>query len=291
MDISKYRILSRLFTRPIFTALASGHGAIGTLDFLVQHDVAKRSSTSRPVSDLLNLAFEKLSKNYRNEYVFKAALADKIIFGRHSPRTAAMQVELPIGRSIVDAAVFNGTSTAYEIKTELDSSKRLATQTRDYLTVFDKVFVVTTKLCAPRYDTLADPRVGILTLSERGNFSVYRDAISNKENVDPRSIFRSLRKSEFLKILAEEGRSINVPNALLHEKCEGLFKQMSPLRCHDAFLSAMRFRTTDSRSATFLNNLPTSLRSLGFATPFSEVQRKKVEISLSGLTNLQLLEN
>ncbi|MBA1734104.1 sce7726 family protein, partial [Escherichia coli] len=85
--------------------------------------------------DLFTSLYDFLRLNYRNEYVYKTALVNKIIFGKHSPKTSSSSIELPIKNSIVDVAVFNGTSTAYEIKTEYDSPKRLITQAPDYLDV------------------------------------------------------------------------------------------------------------------------------------------------------------
>jgi hypothetical protein len=291
MDISQLRLLARLFTRPAFSELASKSAPTKWLNYLVDHRVVQPSVSSVTLAEFLDEAFKKIARSYRNEYVFKTALANKIVFGRHSPRTAGMQIELPVGRSIVDAAIFNGTSTAYEIKTEFDTSRRLATQTQDYLKAFDKVFVVTTKECALRYDEITDSRVGILTLSGTGSFSLYRDASSNKTNVEPSVIFRCLRRKEFIEVLLEEGGEVDFPNGLLHEKCEEQFKRLSSLRCHEAFLQAMRNRTTEDRVANFVKTLPFSLRSLGLATPLSEPQRVRLVDALRMPVNLRLIKN
>jgi hypothetical protein len=291
MEISQLRLLSRLFTRPAFSELASKGASTKWLNYLVHHRVAQPSGNSVTLAEFLDEAFQRIARGYRNEYVFKAALANKIVFGRHSPRTAGMQIELPVNRSIVDAAIFNGTSTAYEIKTEFDTSRRLATQTRDYLKAFDKVFVVTTRECAQRYDAITDPRVGILALSGTGSFSLYRNASSNKENLDHSAIFRCLRKREFIEILLAEGGEVDYPNGLLHEKCEEQFRRLPSLRCHEVFLQAMRSRTTEERLASFLDTLPVSLRSLGLATPLSQPQRVRLAEALKMPVNLRLMKN
>jgi hypothetical protein len=71
--------------------------------------VENSPNTNLTLGQFFDVAFDKLFRSYRTEYVYKAAIANKLLFGKHSPRTAAMQVELPIGRSIVDIAIFNGT--------------------------------------------------------------------------------------------------------------------------------------------------------------------------------------
>ncbi|MFC0130959.1 sce7726 family protein [Massilia eurypsychrophila] len=136
---------------------------------MLKKDVLARAARERnqTLAEMFELAWESLSDSYRNEYVYKNELATRLIFKRHSPRTAGFQVELGVGRSIVDVAVANGTSTAYEIKTEFDSARRLASQTSDYLNVFDKVYVVTHPSHVARYEKELDSRVGLIVLASR----------------------------------------------------------------------------------------------------------------------------
>jgi hypothetical protein len=70
------------------------------------------------VGERLDADLDELNRQYRCEYVYKAAIASRIVFGRHSPSTASLAIELNVAGSIVDCAVFNGTSTVYEIKTQ-----------------------------------------------------------------------------------------------------------------------------------------------------------------------------
>ncbi|MDM6752243.1 sce7726 family protein, partial [Escherichia coli] len=102
--------------------------------------------------------------------------------------------ELPIKNSIVDVAVFNGTSTAYEIKTEYDSPKRLITQAPDYLDVFDKVYIVTHPEYASKYCDLNLPRVGVMVLNKKDQLSVIKEADSNIDYIKSDSLFSVLRK-------------------------------------------------------------------------------------------------
>lgn len=268
-------MLARVFTRPVFAGMARGGGARPAVDVLLKYvplSTSLRKQTT--LAALFDRCWEILVANYRNEYVYKNELATRIIFKRHSPRTASFQVELGVGSSIVDVAVANGTSTAYEIKTEFDSAKRLKTQTQDYLRVFDKVYVVTHPHHVERYERELDARVGLIVLSPQHALSPYRDAQPNIQNVDPRSVFRCLRRAEYLTTVKELfGESPELPNGLISAYCEKLFLTLPPEIAHQSFVKAMRARTTDKSTVDFISILPSSLRALGYATPLSGRQR------------------
>lgn len=226
--------------------------------------------------------WEALASHYRNEYVYKNELASRLIFKRHSPRTASFLVELAIGNSIVDVAVANETSTAYEIKTEFDSSKRLSSQTADYLKAFDRVYVVTHPNHVERFERELDERVGLIVLSPKKSLTPYREALSNIHNVEPRTIFRCLRRSEYLNVINMHfGIIPSLPNGIISRHCENLFLGLSPENAHEFFVQALRCRTTDKNTVDFVKVLPPSLRALGYATPLSRRQRDTLAQLLS----------
>jgi hypothetical protein len=269
----KYRLLARMFTRPVFSAIAATGEWERGLGFLIRQQVLRRGPR-QTVSDLFESAWKVLCSFYRNEYVYKAELANRVIFGRHSPRTTALHVELPVARSIVDIAMFNGTSTAYEVKTEFDSARRLQTQTADYLKVFDKVFVVAHTSTATAYAKLVDERVGVLALDVRGSFNVVKEAISNKHDVAVATVFRCLRRAEYVEIAeAVLQHPLQYPNGIVARKCEECFSKLHPGQAHQLFVDAMRRRQTDPQTVAFVSQLPQSLRALGYATPLSGRQR------------------
>jgi hypothetical protein len=271
--IEKLRLLARMFTRPVFASIATTGDWKRSLGFLASHQMLRPSRT-QSVSDLFEAAWEELRTSYRNEYVYKAELANRLIFGRHSPRTAGLHVELPVGRSIVDIAVFNGTSTAYEIKTEFDSARRLQTQTDDYLKVFDDVFVVAHPSVAPAYASIVAPSVGVLALSVGGSLSVVKQSTSNRNNIASATVFRCLRRAEYVQAVeAALHIKLDYPNGIIAKKCEEYFCKFAPEEAHSIFVDAMRRRQTDPQTSTFVSQLPRCLRALGYATPLSGRQR------------------
>lgn len=284
------RLLAKAFTRPVFAAMARTGDFRPSLEFLIRNRIATESQLKdATLSEWFEGAWNHLAKSYRNEYVYKNELATRLIFGRHSPRTAGFQVELAVGRSIVDVAVANGTTTAYEIKTEFDTARRLQSQTDNYLKAFDKVFVVTHPDYVARYERELDPRVGLIVLSQRSSLAPYRDAQSNAENVDPSVIFRCLRRSEYLNAIKELfGTRPELPNGLIASHCEKLFSKISSVDAHQILVKALRARTTDKSTVDFVAQLPSSLRALGYATPLSGRQRNTILELLSRPAGLSL---
>lgn len=279
--LDRSRLIARAFSRPVLEGMAR-RGTAG--------DVAGRLADlkvgqGRPlgtVGDMFDAGLEDMRASYRCEYVYKAAIADRIVFGRHSPKTSSLAVELGVDGSIVDAAVFNGTATAYEIKTEFDSPTRLTTQTASYLRAFDRVFVVTHPDSADRYESVVDARVGILALNRDNSMSLVRDAEGELSRVEPEVVFRMLRRPEYMEVVEKYfGPQPKLPNGLLDAHYRALFRQLTSLQAHVALVAAMRARTTDASSVVFLSSLPRSLRALGYATPLTGPQRKRVLTSLS----------
>lgn len=272
------RLLARAFTRPVFAAMAKTGQYRDPLNFLLKRRIAiVDKACTASLGQWFDDAWGHLSSTYRNEYVYKNELATRLVFGRHSPRTAGFQVELPVGRSIVDVAIANGTSTAYEIKTEFDTARRLQTQTNDYLKVFDKVYVVTHPAHVAKYEQELDPRVGLIILSSKLSLKPYREAESNLHNVDPKVVFRCLRREEYVgAVKGLFGEVPPLPNGHISRYCESLFSTLPPDAAHKVFVKAIRARTTDKSTVDFVAQLPSSLRALGYATPLSRKQRTTV---------------
>lgn len=280
--LDRSRLLARIFTRPVLEAAARRGSATEIVKRLTGLQIKTGESGERRVADLLDEALKELGREYRCEYVYKAAIASRIVFGKHSPRTASLAIELSVAGSIVDAAVFNGTSTAYEIKTEFDSPARLTTQTPAYLRAFDRVNLVTHPALAEKYAASLDPRVGIYVLSKDDSLSERRRAVSDVSRVEPSVVFRMLRRAEYIAAVTEHfGPQPAMPNGLVDAHYEGLFGQLSSEQAHRALVAAMRKRTTGAESVEYLKALPRSLRALGYATPLSTPQRRQLLSALS----------
>ena len=273
---ARLRLFARLFTRPTFASLAKSKDWRYPLAYLQQHGLLK-TDKPRPLSTLFDTAWEELKSSYRNEYVYKNEIANRIAFGRHRPHTASLHIELPVGRSIVDVAVFNGTSTAYEIKTEFDSARRLHSQTSDYLKAFSQVYVVTHPSLAEAYKQSVDDAVVILVLSRDASLQTIRHAKLDIERLDHSTMFRCLRRPEYESALSRCFKHVvGLPNGLIGRACGEAFAGLDRAQAHGIYVSALRSRRIQLPTATFLTNLPISLRAVGCATPLSQRQQSVV---------------
>lgn len=275
--LDSLRLLSRAYTRPMFAQLARTGDTREVSELLSKHGLVEQDVETLRLDELFERGWDRLATNYRNEYVYKNELATRLVFKRHSPRTAGFQVELRVGASIADVVVANGTTTAYEIKTEFDTSRRLTSQTADYLKAFDKVYVVTHPAHVSRYERELDSRVGLIVLSNQHSLTPYREATSNKDNIDTKTIFRCMRREEYITAIETVvGAVPPMPNGLIAAHCEELFRQLTMEQVHKSFVKALKIRTTNKTDVDFVTKLPPSLRALGYATPLSGSQRATV---------------
>ncbi|MGJ7975971.1 sce7726 family protein [Providencia hangzhouensis] len=265
---------AKIFRRSFFSSLAKGKSLE---DAFVGFENILSEYPNFTLRDVFISYFDKLKNNYRNEYVYKSAIVNKIIFGRHSPRTSSTSIELPVNNSIVDVAIFNGCSTAYEIKSEYDTPKRLSTQTIDYLDVFEKVYIVTHPKFAEKYCDLNIPYVGVISLTMKDTLKVEKEAISNFDNIKHDKIFNILRKNEFISIIEHyTDEKIHLPNGLVYKYCREIFNTMPLKLANDYFLQAMKKRANNKDFIDYIYSLPACLRALGYATPLSKKQKDYV---------------
>jgi hypothetical protein len=246
------------------------------------HFLSELGESALTAHAAFDVAYRHLFSGYRNEYIYKNTIANKLVFGRHSPATASLLSEFRANDSIADTVVVNGTSTVYEIKTEYDSLARLPTQLSDYSKVFDKLYVVTHERAVKAVQALPFPHVGILLLTHRGTLQTRREAMSNIPKLDLRTLFMSLRKSEFSRILLRHGLLPEVGATKFWTACQEQFASLPREVAHAEAISELRLRTTGVEEVEFLRQLPPSLKLLGFAEPFSRPKRQAL------LKNLRL---
>lgn len=80
-----------------------------------------------------------LLKNYPNEIAVKSTFINNILF---KTKNHVSIFELNVGQSRLDLCKISTLSTAFEIKTDLDTPQRLKQQMDDYFQVFEKVYII-----------------------------------------------------------------------------------------------------------------------------------------------------
>ena len=139
-NIESLRSLSQIFTPSNFKQIVRKKEYSFT-----NKRINKHISFQPPLKNkgLIEFIYQELHNNYKNEYLYKNALINKLLLGRYSLNTTTIINEFKIGNSIADFVLLNGEVRIFEIKTELDSLSKLSKQLLDYSRFADKVYVVT----------------------------------------------------------------------------------------------------------------------------------------------------
>ncbi|MBG0765377.1 MAG: sce7726 family protein [Tissierellales bacterium] len=228
--------------------------------------------------DLFDNIFNYLLKNYRCEYVYKNLLANELLLARHSLNSSSIITELRVGNAKADVVILNGTSTVYEIKTELDNFDRLNHQLEEYKKFFDKIFIVTHHSIINKISNTFDEGLGLIQLSEDHKIETLREAKSNKGNVIPLTIFDSFRKNEYTKIILDYfGYIPEVPNTRIYTECKELFGLISPSEAHDIMVEVLRTRSSKEKYENRIRLMPDSLRLLVLESQLKDQEYLQLE--------------
>ena len=215
---------------------------------------------SMPLAQFFDLIYMILFKSYRNEYIYKNAIANKILLGRHSLNTSHMLTEFRVGNCKADVVVVNGTSAVYEIKSELDSFARLENQVKNYLKIFDYINVITSASQVNKLKSILPDKAGILLLTNRNTISTIRESKSNRKNTNQSILFDSLRKNEYVKAIKEYfGIVPDVPNTQIYKECKKLFSKIPAELAHDLTINILRRRRNTKLLKKFIKEAPASL--------------------------------
>jgi hypothetical protein len=252
--------LSRVFSPVVMDNIALKGNSNFLSEVCANSGLLDQVDTSMPLSQFFDWVYNILIKNYRNEYIYKNVIANKILLGKHTLNTSHMLTEFRVGKCKADIVVVNGTSTVYEIKSEYDSFTRLENQIHEYLKIFDHIYVITSTKQVAKLDSILPDRVGVLTLTNRNTISTIRESKSNKVNINPYILFDSLRKNEYTKIVNEYfGRVPDVPNTVIHGACKKLFCKIPPEEAHDLTMKILQKRRNSKVLKEFMKIAPPSL--------------------------------
>jgi len=253
-------LLSRLFSAAVFAELArSGASPMFARILTEVHRGAVNGATL--VRDVFDTAFSALRRQgYRDEYVYRAAITEKVLLGIHSLRTASMLTEFRVADRKADLVILNGTATVYEIKSERDTLARLSRQLEAYSRVFPRLVVIAAERHVRNIAAQTPETVGVLALSDRYQISTIREAITNYGGICPITVSQSLRASECCDILRALGRTVpDVPNTRLRAALDQEFAELQPVDVHLSMLATLKRTRNLQPLSNLLEHLPSSL--------------------------------
>lgn len=276
-DKSLLAASTRMFSSAVFHQLAK-RGKSPIFARLVRELGRDKFPQAATVSDAFESTFKSIDvPGRRDEYVYKAAITEKVLLGRHSLRTASMLTEVRVAGSKADVVVLNGTSTVYEIKSERDSLARLPGQLDSYRRAFASVNVITSEAHLDCVLNVAPSDVGVLILNRRGRISRIREAVDCPRRITPSALLSVLRISEAIEVLIKLGVTVpSVPNTERFSVVQELFEKQVPVALHLAALAVLKRSRTQVGLQGLLMKLPISLRAAALSTPIRQADQVKL---------------
>jgi hypothetical protein len=225
-NISGLRYLSQLFSAPSFKKIIRDDDKMPFKRRLKKHFPDAPSNIK--YKKIFEHLYSELQSNYRSEYLFKNALLNKLLIEKHGLKTTTVLNEFAVGGSIADFVLLNGESRIYEIKTDLDSLDKLKKQVSDYIQFANKVYIVT----SPKHTEkllldYAETSIGIIEFTSSNCLKELKIASDNSKAFNFITLFKTLRKQEYLEILNSHfGYIPQVPNTILFKECFELAKKI-----------------------------------------------------------------
>ena len=223
-----------------------------------RYDLKKIGKNINTYQDYIQYTYKELRKQYKNEYVYKNTFINNMLLDKYGLKDTIAINEFRVGNSIADIVMFNGTSKAFEIKTELDSNKRLSGQLADYTKIFKECYIITHKSLSEKY-LHEDDHIGIIELIDHQKSVTMREVRASKENcsIDSDTLICSLRTQEYKNIIKKYYGELPEMNSFnMFETCKGLMKHIPYENLHQLFIEELKMRKSNTNIInTFCNEL------------------------------------
>lgn len=279
-EISKIRSLSQIISPSNFKKIVREDDCYSTFYKIKKYTTVTDFTTNL---DAINVIYNSLLKNYKNEYVYKNILTNKLLLKKYSLKNTIALNEFNIGKSIADFVLLNGEARVYEIKTELDNLEKLNTQVLDYCKFGDKVYIVTSSKHVNKLIGLYDnSTIGIIELTSRNALKTIKEATSNKATFNYETLFKTLRKKEYLDIIEEYFNFVpEVSNTRIFKECLALAKNIEISLFQKLVVKKLKSRNISNPKKIQENSIPESLKHICYSLDFSKNEYEKLDTFLN----------
>ena len=278
-DLIRMRSFSAAFSRKSFMDILE-YNDYNYFDWLFKEYGRGREFES--YLKYLSSLYSQISTHYRCEYVYKNELINKLLLKKYGTQNTTYISEFRVQDSIVDMAMFNGESKAFEIKTEYDTKRRLCKQMQDYKRLFDKCYVVIPIEKYKEYEPHIDENTGILLLSSlSGRIVLEQVRVANQNPLFDKVTFAScLRTDEYKDVVKQiDGDLPNVPEYQMFDACKSIIANTDESILRPLFLKEIKSRRNNT---ALLNSYPASLRQMMLSLNLTE---NKADILIHKLNN------
>lgn len=279
-DISKIRSLSQIISPSNFKKIVRKGDCYSTFYKIKKYTTVTDSTTNL---DAINFIYKSLLKNYKNEYVYKNILTNKLLLKKYSLKNTIALNEFNIGKSIADFVLLNGEARVYEIKTELDNLEKLDKQVLDYSKFADKVYIVTSSKHINKLIELYDNfTIGIIELTSRNALKTVKEAKNNLSTFSHETLFKTLRKQEYLELIEEHFKYIpKVSNTLIFRECLNLAKKIDVSIFQKLVINKLKSRNISNPKIIKEESIPESLKHICYTLDFSENEYEELNSFLN----------
>ncbi|WP_445403255.1 sce7726 family protein [Acinetobacter vivianii] len=275
LELSNAKLMASAFSKSVLNDL-SKRGKSKKFDLIV-NSLKDLDVNGKTYAEIYDYFYEKMIKNYRNEYIYKNAIANKIVLGRHKYKKVSYFTEQFIWGAIADVVVANGTTTAYEIKTEYDSFIRLDNQVNIYSKVFDHVNIVIPESKINALLKVVPENIGIIVLSDKFTLQNFRNSESNMDNLSKEMMITLLHAQDKKNILFEYfGVELDYNILETYRKEKAYLLSLSKFVLHNEILKSMHKRQYDEQRKDLVLKSPESLRSILISANYSKPMMSSV---------------
>jgi len=283
--IDKLRSYSSVFSRSSFIKLLQYDDYSFINAKIERYDLSKVGKQINTYHEYIQYIYRELRKQYRNEYIYKNTFINDLLLSKYGVKNTIAINEFRVGNSIADIVMFNGTSKAFEIKTELDTDKRLSGQLADYTKIFKECYIITHESLTEKY-LQEDDHIGIIELIERPKSVIMHEVRAARENmeIDVDTLIRSIRTPEYKNIVKNQYGELPEMNSFnMFETCKGLMNYIPSEQLHKLFIEELKKRKSNT---DIINSFCIELRQMCFAMNIDLNLYRELDCKLSKKINL-----
>lgn len=275
-------LLSNLFSSSFIDKIIKGNHDCYLNTILKESNFKSRSRKYYTLGNTLSDVFKYLNENYRCEYIYKTAILKELLLKNHNLSNSVYLTEFRAFTAKADIVILNGTSTAYEIKSDVDNLSRLVNQVGIYQKMFDRVYVVSNAGNVGKINAIIPKQVGIAVLQSDSSIRFQRRSASHLKYLDKSLMFDALRKPEYLSIIEDIfGNKVDVPPTLAHSHCKKKFITLNNETAHKYYLRALKNRKFRDTQVQLIDNVHLSLKALLTDRRYSENECKIISFALN----------
>lgn len=269
-NIDSLRSLSEIFTTSNFNKVVRQNDYKLTERKLKKH--CSKVTPNATFKKVLGSLYLELQNEYRSEYFYKNNLLNQYLLKKYSLSTTSVFNEFKIDNSIADFVLLNGSVRIFEIKTDLDGLDKLEKQLNAYRQFADLVYIVTSsKYIDKLLLDYSNSTIGVIEFTQSNTFKEHKKAKSNNRFFNHLTIFKTLRKAEYLDIVKNYfGYIPDVPNTKIFRACFDLISSIEVVEFQKLTFNKLKKRKIKCPDLLESEKTPFELKQICYTLDFSE---------------------